>query len=457
MISKVNKIVLLVLLINVFLLSIFSWRWADDYGMYNNIIKAGGVFQSLKFGYFNWDGRFFSFIAIIQACLLKLQSAELGAVIWVSCFLFAGHYLFKELSYLFFLNKYVTFIIACFILHGLREVASESVFWLAGGFYSATILILMFWFYRTRTLIFELNANYSFNFFFLIVLTIVSSQNGPQVSASMFVSLLSLSIIKDRFFYKKKWFYRNVVPLLLITIIFALITILAPGNNARIEANETKLNLFDFNQLLNNFIRVFKVYIYYNLYLFFSLSVILFPVSLIIKETFIDIKIKYFTSFKLIFSYLIIAFSSISPFVLYPDFAAPRTILIFSFFFILFLIPHIVLFYKYIFFKLNILQTEKYYVFVLLIVLIPLIVIEFSWIKRSYIAKTEINKRYDLLYNFKNSKKDIKVEKLNLDLPQIKVFHDIQDDTCHYINHDLAEYYGLKSIGYKEIKKNDKK
>jgi hypothetical protein len=453
MISKVNKIVLLVLLINIFLLSIFSWRWADDYGMYNNIIKAGGILQSLNYGYFNWDGRFFSVLALIQACLLKLQSPELGSLIWVSCFFLTVYFVFKELKFLFSLNKNLIFIIACFILYGLREVASENVFWLTGGIYSATIFFFIYWFYKFRCLINNLNEIKVKDYILLIVLTIICSQNGPQVSASMFVSFFLLSFLTNKGYYRIKRFYVYVLPLLFLVVIFALITILAPGNNSRIEKTEIKLDIYDFTQLVNNFIKVFKLYLSYNLKLIFSLSVILLPICLIIKESFIDIMAKYRRSLKLIISYWVIAISSISPFVLYPDFAAPRTILIFSFFFILFLIPHIVLFYKYIFFKLNIFQTEKYYVSVLLIVFIPLIVIEFSWIKRSYIAKIEINKRYELLYNVKNSKKDVKVEKLNLDLPQIKVFHDIQDDTCHYINHDLAEYYGLKSLGYIENKK----
>lgn len=455
MINSTNKFLVIILFLNMFLLCLFSWCWADDFGMYNNIIKSGGILNSLVRGYFNWDGRFFSLISLIQALLLRLHSPETGAIIWLIFFFLAIWYASKNIILFAKFSKSEIFVFSFFVFYGLREVVSECVFWLTGGVYSASIFLLMIWFYEFNNLL-KKSELYSFKKYLLyfIPLTVFSSQNGPQVCVSMIASLFLFSFIKDRSFLKQIWFYKRILPQLILIIIFCLITILAPGNSARISQVEQKVEFTNILTLFNNFTNVFLIYLKYSKHLFLSLAIVLFPLTLGLKFSFKETFVQVRENLISIISYLLIAISSISPFIFYPDFAAPRTILVFSFFMILFLTPIIVLIYKFLFMKFKILFLDRYYNLVLFFTLLPLILIQVSWIERSFKMKLNMESKYEFLESKRNTNESIEIELGENDLPQIKVFNDLQLDSSHYINHDMAEYYNVKSI---KIKSNNGK
>lgn len=435
------------LILTTILLCMNSWAWADDFGMHTNIKQAGGVLQSLVHGYLYWDGRFASPIAILQAFLLLWHIPELASLVWIAFFIGAAvlslYLIYPDIktkwySYVFWFSA---------LLYGVRNHASESIFWVTGGIYIAGMFLLLLWFvYLVKVVNGKVFGSRSI--FTLVLLTILSALNGPQVCAAMLSGMSILLLFSDKLFFIRLLFYKRYLPIMVLIVICALVVILAPGNAHRINIvsqDDDKLSIY--SVILNAYF-VLKVYLYTNSYLFISLPIVSLPIVIWLNSTNSFDKDTFKSQLGIIYACGVMGIASITPFVIYPDFAAPRTSLPFAFCLSIFISWHLILGYSYIIFKYKLIFNSLFNLglFLQSILLLGLLIFQVKWNISAYKVKELVNSRYNYIQQYQGQYIDLKIPRYSLEIPKIKDFNDIQDDSTHYINHDIAEYYGLRTI-----------
>jgi hypothetical protein len=452
--KSINNILIFIsitVVISTVMLGFISWSWADDFGYYNGIKKAGSVIKFMWASYVGWDGRSLSVNTLLSVLLGLIHSAELSGVIWSLFFCGAAYLSFR----LWYPNDYKNWAMnvlwGAFILYGIQLHASQSVFWQTGGRYIGDVFFLLVWLFLFLNS-FKNKAINVDRYFLLLLITFVSALNGPQISSTMLVGFAVLIFGNNYLFFAEKRFYKIYFPVLFIIIVAALITILAPGNDVRIECSGQKDVIISMSSLLHNFWSTLKFYIRVNIFLFIALPFVLLPFATKFK---VDMKVAvdYFkTSFWTIYAIGAMGITSLIPFVVYPAFVSGRTSLVFAFFAAMFLSAHVLLFYNYLFSKLSFLNSHRQNIgaYTHLIVIVFFAVLQLIWIKSSLQVKEQVTARYVYIRQFKNRHIALKIPRYYLSVPQIKAFDDIQNDTSSFINKSIAEFYGLKSISIED-------
>ncbi|WP_394760356.1 DUF6056 family protein [Flavobacterium sp.] len=336
------------LILFILLFCINTFYWSDDYAFLLDLNK-NGIIKHCYSWYFEWDGRTLTLGGFIQALGLSYWSVEFLTFFWSICFLgsgFLAFYIVKEelnISKKQIKNKFllinlimITFWMGSFLL------LSEVIYWAVGGYYSLTLFIGAIWIlyylkYQKREIT-TIKKGY------FIVFTFLAGASTQNLTIAL-ITLVVLTMIIDLLENNKKVKLFNFMLFLSLTSGLIFVSI-APGNWLRIDTlkNEQTLSI---GLLIENYLLI--------LYYYLSRALVLVPLSFLCglgiffsgqSQNKIN-SIKQFTFLKnrITFSkvlknakWILVALSTILPFIFFPQLITFRTTVYFHYFVLIFII-----------------------------------------------------------------------------------------------------------------------
>jgi hypothetical protein len=243
-----------------------------------------------------------------------------------------------------------------------------------------------------------------------------------------------------------------------------IIVFLAPGNFIRAKFGQNSLTN-DPMVMIKNYIRSFE-YIWSSNHLLLILSLI---VSIVIFLTIFkfNIKFKYLVNLKSkfiinfdqilikyfnIILFLTAALGTIIPFIIVPDFMAPRTEVYFCAFIFLFIIINII---KILFiFTENRVQNNFNSMFALKIITYIIFSVFILIISKEIELSSEIKKqmfeREQYLYSIKGSMQDVIINPISGQIPFSVTSFELSTDNTYFVNREWQDYFGLNTIKMNE-------
>lgn len=398
----------LLVMILILLLNLNTFYWADDYAILNEINDLG-IYQRCIHGYFTWDGRYLTPAAFLQGAFLKTLPVELITLFWNCCFLVSGIILFsiikeetKEHSDAS--NKmYLSFLVAAIFWLGSYKHIGQTIYWATGGVYTFNLLLGALWlllFYKIQKT--SLTGS-KFGFLLFTVFIGLTTQN----LTIGFITFLLLTIINDYLKNEKKNCIYNGI-LLLIIVGGTLFLSLAPGNFVRVEEiNNSAFKDISLWMLVRNTAFALATYLLFSFLMIllsvFAAIVYIFQsgktIAPVLKNLIAIPKTKQqFMAFIATYKYLIIALSTILPFITMPEVVSPRTAIYFMFFLVIFIFKFI---HQFAVVPLDKGETKTAAVLTYTLFLATFCFVLYNFQKGSTL-KTEITKREIMLKNSEN-------------------------------------------------------
>ncbi len=346
--SKTLLVLSFLTIVGILLLSFLSFYSAGDDYCYINDLKKNGVFNNALIGYTTWDGRFLTPAAFLQGFLLLRFKVEWIVFIWSCCFIISGFLIFyilklelkiKNLS----LGKSILlmFILAIIFWLGSLSHVSQTIYWATGGVYSFNLLIGSIWLLGFLKFQKEI-VRPIFTFAFLLF-SIIAGATTINLTIAL-LTLVLVTILIDFLSENNTKIKLNI--LMLISICLGLIVILfAPGNFVRANVINTSTSLD--SSLFSNYLSVLLLYLKWFSVLFFLsflggiiLSFLVNPETKIsVNPVSFSIKTKQNCARVLInFKWLLVALSTITPFITLPTVASPRTVIYFMYFCLIYIV-----------------------------------------------------------------------------------------------------------------------
>jgi len=386
-----------------------------------NEINDFGSYQRCIHGYYAWDGRYLTPAAFLQGAFLELFPVRIITLFWNCCFLLSGillFYIIKEETNDKFStsNKvYFPFLISVIFWLGSYKHIGQTIYWATGGVYSFNLLLGAIWLLLFRKVQKTNMLGIRAGFLLFTVFIGLTTQN---LTIGL-VALLLLTILNDFLKNEKKNWNYNVL-LLLIIIGGTLFLSLAPGNFIRAkEVNNAAFANITLWIIVKNF--------FFALLTYLKLSFVLIIVSILAAFVFIcesrnkiSVTIQniifipktkeQFVAFINTYKYLIVALSTILPFITMPEVVSPRTAIYCMFFLVIFIFRFTT--------QLSVIRmdlkenrTPSFIAYTLFSVAFCFIVYNFS---KGVTLKTEIVKRELLLKNSKN--KEVSIRRIDENL-----------------------------------------
>lgn len=464
-------ILLLVLIAPFFVLSFFVYPSADDYSIFNQVSHYG-YWGFQKYMYMNWSGRY---AAIIIGALNPMKSLFIYRIIPV--FLMA--LLFSSFLFLFrtLLKKYLNttelllFALIFFSLYlNTFPSTGEGIYWFpaSAGYLLANALTLFFVAFVFQLIQKEKFPKYACWLAALVLAFVVIGLN--EISLVIICGFTFLIVIGSIFIHRKISF--SLLSLFILTAVFAAFALFAPGNFYRMSLFSDSMNFSE--SLVNSFISLLKILgIHFQNPPFVLLSFLAIPLitGLIQKNS---IRYRY-----LINPFLLAVFSLLLLFVLYvPGFLGMginppmRVNALISLIFMMLWFMNLINLCNFLHRKkISVPAFPKVLTKIMLICTVVLALSDFhkepghgyyfrSNISRAYYDlfykatayREEIETRYEIIAKAKKAGiSDLEIEPLHV-VPQTIFFVDIKTDTANWINHNYAQYLGLKSIRLKNEK-----
>ena len=450
-------------IVMILLLCINTFYWADDYAFINDL-REFGIFQKCIDGYYNWDGRFFTLASFCQHFFLLNFPIQIVTFIWSLCFLTSGFIVFLiineeiNLKYLSAKNRLLSFLLLSIILwFGAYEHTFETIYWATGGFYSLVLLFGSFWI--LFFLKFQKNQFSQISKVLFLVFSVIVGASTQNLSIAL-ILLVLITIFVDYKENQKSNFTFNV--LVFFAVLFGLIFIvIAPGNWVRLqEVNHLGKTNFSIFNLLKNYFFILMRYCYHSLLLVsigilagISIGFVLFKNQIFninyLKK--INFKFDFLTLVKNL-KWLILAISTILPFVFIPNIVSARTEIYFEFFLLIFIVSSVIKSLKKIFldcendyFNKNILLISYFFILVILISCNVFAIYNF---KKGLLLKQIISERETFMKNSENKTIHLKPIDLSL-IPQIYQFTDLtlnENESNIWIRKSQEKFYNLHII-----------
>jgi len=475
LIRNISFFLSFVVLFLVVALSFFTWRWADDFCLFNSL-QHESLWRFAWNWYNVWDGRGLM-MGITSGPAIKYLPVEATNAIWASALLGCAYFIYKILMVeSSFLNKdrfnLVVQVAAITVVlwRGMSAHISETVYWSTGGYYVLAAFFGLIWTYYITKLAKNIDGlKYHSNlmlfafFIFSILIGMFSHNLSTGLLALGFVICVIIWLRNESRDNK----FKSIVVGFLGVLVGTIIISIAPGNFARAAYGQRSFQL-GIDGMVNNFFNMFQ---YYN-----KLSETLFMLGILVallmtflirkgfklKKEFIinisnDIKIPFNKSALIEIlektKYLIAALATILPFVFVPDFGAARTSIFFMMFTLIFILIlfsgiFIKIFYSYELNEKNGSKKSPNFAYVLLCflfmyqlyVIIPHIVLAHN-------IEKKVIERGRFLSSSKNEGIDVILKPLKIKtVPFSLKFSDITSDPTSFINTCSADFYNLKSI-----------
>lgn len=404
----------------ILLLNINTFYWADDYAIRNEINNLG-IYQRCIHGYYAWDGRYLTPAAFLQGVFLETLPVEIITLIWNACFLLSGillFYVIKEETkdYSDSSDKiYLPFLVAVIFWLGSYKHIGQTIYWATGGVYTFNLLLGAVWlllFYKIQ------KTNLTGPKLGFLLFTVCVGLTTQNLTIG-FITFLILTIIND--FLKnenKNSFYNGF--LLLIIIGGTLFLSLAPGNFIRAEeVNHSAYRDITLWMLIRNSAFALATYLLFSFILIIISVLAAFvyvfqngrTITPVFKKLIFIPKTKeQGVAFIATYKYLIVALSTILPFITMPEVVSPRTAIYFMFFLVIFIFKFI---HQLAVAPLNKKETKatSFIAYILFFSVFCFVIYNFQ---RGKTLKTEVKKRELLLKNSKN--KEVRLRRIDENL-----------------------------------------
>lgn len=434
----------------ILLLNLNTFYWADDYAILNEINDLG-IYQRCLHGYYVWDGRYLTPAAFLQGAFLKTLPVELITLFWNCSFLASGillFYIIKEETN----DKngssskiYMPFLVAVIFWLGSYKHIGQTIYWATGGVYSFNLLLGAVWlllFYKVQ------NTNQLKSRIGFTILTIFIGLTTQNLTIGL-ITFLLLTIINNFLKNEKKNIIFNVI-LLLIIIGGTLFLSLAPGNFVRAEEiNNSAFRDITLWMLVRNTAFALATYLLFSFFLIILsvLAAIVYffksgtPLAQVLnKLIFIPKTKEQCIAFIATYKYLIVALSTILPFVTMPEVVSARTAIYFMFFLVIFIFKFI--------HQLTVTELTMKDSSISSAITYTLFLAAFCFIlynfQKGVTLKTEITKREQLLKNSKN--KVVSIKKIDENLKSYCYdFRDFRGDDDWAVDAQKI-YFGCSEI-----------
>ncbi|HSD14726.1 MAG TPA: DUF6056 family protein [Flavobacterium sp.] len=329
-----------------------TFYWADDYAILNEINEFG-IFKRCIQGYYTWDGRYLTPAAFLQGAFLEMLPVEMITLLWNGCFLLSGIILFfiiKEETKNKFIGSakiHLSLLIAITFWLGSYTHIGQTIYWATGGVYSFNLLLGAIWLFLFYSIQKTNLLGSKIGFLLFTILIGLTTQN----LTIGFMTLLLLTILYD-FLRKEKSNIRFNALLLLIIISGTIFLSAAPGNFLRIKEinNNAAIEGVTLWIIIKNFLFALATYLklsFFLMLLVFSAGFVYVyqsgnKVSATIQNIIFIPKTKeQLITFVDTYKYLLVALSTILPFITMPEVVSPRTAIYFMFFLFLFIFKFI--------------------------------------------------------------------------------------------------------------------
>lgn len=404
----------------ILLLNINTFYWADDYAIRNEINNLG-IYQRCIHGYYAWDGRYLTPAAFLQGVFLETLPVEIITLIWNACFLLSGillFYVIKEETKDHYDSSdkiYLPFLVAVIFWLGSYKHIGQTIYWATGGVYTFNLLLGAVWlllFYKIQ------KTNLTGPKLGFLLFTVCVGLTTQNLTIG-FITFLILTIIND--FLKnenKNSFYNGF--LLLIIIGGTLFLSLAPGNFIRAEeVNHSAYRDITLWMLIRNSAFALATYLLFSFILIIISVLAAFvyvfqngrTITPVFKKLIFIPKTKeQGVAFIATYKYLIVALSTILPFITMPEVVSPRTAIYFMFFLVIFIFKFI---HQLAVVPLNKKETKatSFIAYILFFSVFCFVIYNFQ---RGKTLKAEVKKRELLLKNSKN--KEVRLRRIDENL-----------------------------------------
>lgn len=446
----------------ILLLCINTFYSADDY-VFMNELNDKGIFENCIEGYYKWDGRFLTTGAFLQAFCLKYIQVEYITLLWSFCFLSSGIIIFyiiiEELNIkvLNFKSKVLMSILTCVTLWiSSYTHISETIYWATGGVYSFDLILGAIWLLFYLRL--KKNEIKKQHFILFVLFSIIVGDSTQNLSIGL-ITLVIIDLVLI-FLTDKKGNYLFSVALLFSLIIGISIILFAPGNFARLNSIPELKEQITLFSIIKGFIWVLLSYLKRSFVLLFIGILSAFTIHFIVYPNYSYLhKFRFYipnTKEKLVcfltdFKWLIVALSTITPFIIMPIMASHRTTIYFIYFFEIFLIIYLLKTNKS---KQTNHKNRSYLaIYLFLFIFCTVSVFAIFNLKKGNILKQEISKREELLKNSRGKIVEIKLINPSLqstcyNFGDFKV-SDTNNDS-DFIKNGQEKYFKIKKIIVKE-------
>jgi len=427
------------------ILSFYTNLWADDFGIIK-VLETKSVFNHMKFGFLNWDGRFAGPGGLLQAVLMKYVTPEYISLFWSPFLFLSAFYILKILQLkITVLHKIsisetiiLTAIISGLLWLGMRTHISQTLYWATGGFYFFINFLILFWIYIVLKKL--NNGNIKIFNLFLLLFTVYTAMGSHNATIALiaFVTIELILSVK----YKKKQQAKFLLLILLALFVGLTVIIIAPGNFTRLNTGNSYH--FEILHTIPNYFVILKKYIVISLRLVVAAVFGAFLLKFFTqkrKNNKIQNKENIFVYILRNYEFAIVALSTLVVFIPAPQMASGRTSIFFMSFIFIFIIQFIFSISKKINLKINlgiVLYSSLTFVFLIAFSLIVL-----KTINKAKNTKFEMTNRIEFFK--KNKGKDVVVPPINTVPFELK-FNDITTNKMDWKNQSCADYYELKSV-----------
>lgn len=450
-------------IIMILLLCINTFYWADDYAFINDL-RQYGIFQRCIDGYFNWDGRFFTLPSFCQSFFLLNFPIQIITFIWSLCFLISGFIAFFIINEEININKlskkcrfFFIILIAIILWLGSYKHTFETIYWATGGYYSLVLLFGSFWI--LCFLKFQNNQFSRMSKVLFLIFSVIVGASTQNLSIALILLVLITIFVDFKENQKTNISFNILVSFaVLLGLIFIVI---APGNWVRLhEVNNLGKPDFSILNLIKNYFVILIRYCYHSLVLVFigvfggiSIGFVMFQ-NQVLNVNFIK-KINFKFNFLILiknFKWLILALSTIFPFVFIPNIVSARTEIYFEFFLLIFIVSSVIKLLK----KVSLSHENHFYAknnalisyLFSFFILISCTVFAIYNFQKGLILKQIISERETFMKNSENKTIHLKPIDLSL-IPQIYQFTDLtlnENQSNIWIRKSQEKFYNLHII-----------
>ncbi len=442
-ICKINALASILSILIIFRLTFFTPICCDD--LYFRKILANQ--DPLKFAIsyvLHFDPRSLTPLAIITSFIYKTLSHPIALVFYNTVFLLTSFLLFKNFiaSKIKSLNNIIGFtLFYVLIFYGLNVLTGEIFYWEAGAFYVLNLFFAVLWYLVWRKIIKYETSKLSQIIYWLLTILAGSFTYNLTIIILTFLALDTITTLNKR----RKII--NILSFLIINLIMVSI-IMIPSSLNRTNFFELPLNKQIF-YIFVSLIHIPKHYFKLSIPMILSMTLFSFILFLIRPKQRTDLKFKSWRDLIRFFTPLILALSSIAPFLIARHLASPRTALYF-----VLLVGFWWMKFSYELFNLLFTLRKPAINFANIIILLIFTIHIIGFADHYYIAydiTKQMKKRYELLAQAaKEGKQEVIVPKLNFQFVPFTLYYfynnDLKSEPYRWQNTQMERVFGIKKI-----------
>lgn len=445
-------------------LSLIYWPVSDDFSFYIQS-RDLGIFGLIKYIYFNWGGRFFSyFLSSFFFTVFNFKYLYFLVTLLSIIFIFSSLLLSRFINQLIPKKQtqlYSFSIVFLSFFLSLTPILDETVYWAAGGLYILSTFFSLTWIYIFYIMVIK-SARIKFPYLAIPIFLICSFLFGGFME-NLSPSLIFLGLIFILISKKLNISRLNLVIAILalvFLIIGSVIMYLAPGNFIRAAGLANSFS-FNISILVKNYSNTFLGFwvVFKRVFLFsflggishsFYISNKNIEPNIIFKEYLKENRLNIF----IFLSFFIASLISILPFALVPGGAASRASIYSCVYFFISIWGLTYYLFNGLFYFINKKFIKLSFIFTLISIIIFISfgsILIYKSMESFYLGiklKSKIIEREQYLSNLTTIEKnsDLIIPAIEMKKPELLNFADITTNKDDWKNKGVADVYGLKSV-----------